>query len=92
MPTPIPRYDRAPSEELLTLLVRWASSHRWLTSLLQKTNSHEHDMHFRPRDEVHIYRGQASVLIVKGYRAWGRKGGSDIHLAAMRGGIIPAVA
>ena len=73
MPTPTPRYDRAPSEELLALLRPGGFLSPLVALNERKIDGHEHDVHFRPSDEIHIYRGLTRVLTVKRYRDGGVK-------------------
>ncbi len=65
MTMPTPRYDRAPSKELQELL----KPGEFLAPLIdidkRKVGGYEHDVHFRPGDEVHVYRGLTRVLKAK---------------------------
>ena len=68
MTMPMPTYERAPSEELKSLL----ASGGFLAPLLELNRPvigvHEHDVHFRRNDEVHVYRGRTRVLTAR--RVW----------------------
>lgn len=64
MTSPRPLYDRAPSQELQSLL----SPGGFLAPLAElrgrEVASHFHDAHFRANDEVHVYRGLTRLVTV----------------------------
>ncbi len=55
-------YPRYPSEELQALLKvgRFLAPLRDLNK--REGGGHQHDVHFRAKDEVHVYRGLTRVL------------------------------
>ena len=58
-------YNRAPSEELLNLLMPGGNL-SWLVELgKEKVAGYQHDVHFRTGDEVQIYRGGTKILSVQ---------------------------
>ena len=65
MTTTGPFYDRAPSHELQALL----SPGGFLAPLVgladRKSGGHYHDVHFRDKNEVHVYRGITRLVTVK---------------------------
>ena len=74
MPTPTPRYDRAPSEELLALLRPGGFLSPLLDLTERKVSGLELDVHLRRHDEIHVYCGLTTVLKVKRYRGGGLLG------------------
>ena len=60
-----PTYNRAPSQELQALL----SPDGFLAPLVElaerEVGGHHHDVHFRPKDEVHVYRGLTRLVTVQ---------------------------
>ena len=77
MTTPMPVYNRAPSQELRDLLLPGA----FLAPLVElaglQVSGHCHDVHFRRNDEVHVYRGRTAVLRIRRYRRVG-----DLNITA----------
>lgn len=71
MPTPTPRYDRAPSEELLALLRPEGFLSPLVDLTERKVSGLELDVHLRRDDEIHVYCGLTRVLTVKKYRGGG---------------------
>ena len=66
-------YKRAPSEELLRLLMPGGDL-SWLIDLGKKeVAGHQHDVHFRKGDEVHIYRGGTRILSIQRLKSGGIK-------------------
>ena len=65
MTTTAPVYDRAPSPELQALV----SPGGFLSPLIglagRKVGGHYHDVHFRTKDETHVYRGLTRLVTVK---------------------------
>ena len=68
MPTPTPRYDRTPSEELLTLLRPGGFLSPLIDLTERKVRGLELDVHLRRDDEIHVYCGLTRVLTAK--RLW----------------------
>lgn len=63
-----PNYERAPSQELQDLL-KPGGFLRPITKLnTRRIGGHEHDVHFRVNNEIHVYRGGRPTLRVRGYR------------------------
>ncbi len=73
---PQPGYDRAPSPALQDLL-----RNGFLRPLIdldtRNVGGHEHDVHLRHSDEVHVYRGGTRLLTVKHSWQEGVKAASD---------------
>lgn len=65
MAIPTPAYDRVPSALLQELL----SPGRFLSPLVglaaKEVDGYRHDVHFRVRDEVHVYRGLTRLFVVR---------------------------
>ena len=71
--TPRVSYKRAPSDELLKLLMPGGDL-SWLVDLGKKeVADYHHDVHFRSRDEVHVYRGLTMILSIKRLQSDGSK-------------------
>ena len=71
--TPRVSYKRAPSDELLKLLMPGGDL-SWLVDLGKKeVADYHHDVHFRSRDEVHVYRGLTMILSIKRMQSDGIK-------------------
>ena len=73
MTTPSPTYKRAPSKDLLALFAKGEilAPVQELTS--RKVGGHFHDLHFRLKDEVRVYRGLTAVLKIQRYKRGGLK-------------------
>ena len=60
-----PTYNRAPSQELQALL----SPDGFLAPLVElsgrEVGGHYHDVHFRAKDEVYVYRGRTRLVTVR---------------------------
>ena len=76
MAIPAPAYNRAPSAQLQELL----SPGGFLSPLIglanQEINGYRHDVHFRTRDELHVYRGLTRLLVAR------LVSGSEVSLTA----------
>ena len=65
MTGPGPTYRRAPSEELRGLLSRGGFLFPIVQLARVMVGGHYHDVHFRPNDEVDVYRGRTSLVRIK---------------------------
>jgi hypothetical protein len=64
MATPPPVYDRAPSEELKKLLLPSGFLSPLVELAGKRVGRHYHDVHFRTNDEMDIYRGRTTLVVV----------------------------
>ncbi len=68
---PAPTYERAPSEELKSLLAPGGFLAPLLELNRQAIGGHGHDVHLGRNDEIQVYRGQTRVLTVRRRRDGG---------------------
>ena len=60
-----PVYDRAPSRELLALVSPGGLLAPLVELASREVNGHYHDVHFRPKEQVHVYRGRTRLIRVE---------------------------
>ena len=65
MATPTPAYDRAPSAQLQELLSPGGFLSPLVDLAAREIGGYRHDVHFRPRNELHVYRGRTRLFVVK---------------------------
>ena len=56
MTIPFPVYDSAPSEALQALLLPGGLLAPLVGPVRSEVGAHFHDVHFRAKDEIHVYR------------------------------------
>ena len=76
MATPIPAYDRAPSALLQELLSPGGFLSPLVGLAAREVDGYRHDVHFRVRDEVHVYRGLTRLFVAR------LVSGSELNLTA----------
>ena len=65
MATPTPAYDRAPSAQLQELLSPGGFLSPLVDLAAMEIGGYRHDVHFRARNELHVYRGRTRLFVVK---------------------------
>ena len=76
MAIPAPVYNRAPSAKFLELLSPGGFLSALIGLAIQEINGYRHDVHFRTRDELHVYRGLTRLLAAR------LVSGSEVSLTA----------
>ena len=60
-----PIYKRAPSQELVSLMMEGGFLRPLVEVSKRQVSGHYHDVHFRSNEEVHVYRGLTRLLTVR---------------------------